>query len=340
MKEMLVFCLMILVFASPVFAEEARLGTTGGVPVYAKDLPLKEYVFLYKKRKDLYDLQKRYFEQHTFKMLLNRLAQEQGLDEAEYLRTRVFASIPSITNKEVDAYIQENLDRYKKFTHDMEALRKTVRQGLLEERKDEKLEALKAELFEQEGVTFDVAPIKKPQFDISVEEDDARIGPKKADADPDVDIVAFLDLTCRYCATVFPTLLNIQNTYPENLRLVFKHFPLNTRGNALQLAHEAECAGQQGLFFEYVDKVYSSGKGGQCRSCLEEFENEHGIDSEAFEMCLEDNTLAETITNDVKYGRNLGITSVPTIFVNGFPIIGAVNQKELERVIKEELESH
>ena len=147
MKEILVLCLIILVFASPVFAEEAKLGTTGGVPVYAKDLPLKEHVFLYKKSKDLYDLKKRYFEQYTFKILLNRLAKEQGLDEAEYLRTRVFASIPSITNKEVDAYIQENLEKYKKFRHDMEGLRKTVRQGLLEERKDEKLEALKAELF-------------------------------------------------------------------------------------------------------------------------------------------------------------------------------------------------
>jgi len=59
MKDILVLCLIILVLASPVFAEEAKLGTTGGVPIYAEDLPLKEHVFLYKKSKDLYDLKKK-----------------------------------------------------------------------------------------------------------------------------------------------------------------------------------------------------------------------------------------------------------------------------------------
>ena len=328
-------CILFLIFisGSTVFAEQEQLGTISGNPVFPKDLPLKEYMFLYKNSKRLYDLKKRYFENYAFKMLITRLSEKHDLDEDEYLRTHVFSSILPITNKEVEDYIKKNKQRYKKFANDIEALKKKIKQGLLEEREDQKIEALKEDLFKKEKVKFAAALIKKPKFNILVEEDDAKLGPEKAK----IDMIAFLDLECSYCRKIFPNLMKVKEIYGDNLRLVIKHFPLDIHRNAFQLSLETQCAGKQDAFFNYADKIFEAGRERQCSDCREQFMDELELDSKAFQLCLEDNIHAKSIYNDVKYGKKLGITSVPTIFINGYPIIGNVSKEELEKMIKEQL---
>ncbi len=340
MKKLALISLMtlflIFVSAFPLFAEkEEPLGTIKGEPVYTKDISLKEYMLLYEKSKSLYDLKKKYFEGYAFNELLTRLAEKDGLDTEEYLRTRIFSSIPPVTNKEVEDYIKKNRRQYKKFTYDMERLRRNIRRGLLEERKDQKQEDFMKGLFKKEKVRFNAAAIKKPKFNVSVEEDDAKLGPEKAR----IEIIAFLDLECPYCKRMFSTLMKVKDTFSNDLRLVFKHFPLPMHRNAFQLAREAECAGEQGFFIKYVTEIFGSGKKADCRDCREDFDEKLGMDTEAFHACLEDDTHSKSINDDVKCGKKLEITSVPVIFVNGYPIIGSVTQAKLENIIKEELES-
>jgi len=81
------------------------------------------------------------------------------------------------------------------------------------------------------------------------------IGPKNAK----VSIVEFSDFECPYCARAFSTVKQIKETYPNDVKIVYKHLPLsNIHPNAQKAAEAALCARDQGKFWEMHDKMFES----------------------------------------------------------------------------------
>jgi protein-disulfide isomerase len=94
---------------------------------------------------------------------------------------------------------------------------------------------------------------------IEVKSIDPAIGPENAK----VTIVEFSDFECPYCAQVYPTVKQILSTYGNDVRLIYKQFPLNSiHPNAQKAAEASLCAHEQGKFFEYHDKLFESQKQG------------------------------------------------------------------------------
>lgn len=81
----------------------------------------------------------------------------------------------------------------------------------------------------------------------------------KGKADAKVTIVEFSDFECPFCVRAFPTVQQIVETYPNDVRLVYKHLPLtNIHPNAERAAIASECARDQGKFWELHDKMFST----------------------------------------------------------------------------------
>lgn len=90
---------------------------------------------------------------------------------------------------------------------------------------------------------------------VEIKEDD----PVKGNANAKVTLVEFSDFQCPYCLQAFPTVNQIMETYGDNVKLIYKQFPLTSIHPYAQKAAEAAlCAKEQGKFYEYHDKLFGS----------------------------------------------------------------------------------
>ena len=78
-------------------------------------------------------------------------------------------------------------------------------------------------------------------------------------SDAPVTLVEYGDYECPYCGAAYPILKDIQRRMGEQLRFVFRNFPLSTsHPHAEQAAEAAEAAGAQGRFWEMHDRLYEN----------------------------------------------------------------------------------
>lgn len=124
------------------------------------------------------------------------------------------------------------------------------------------------------------------------------------------------------------------------MRYLFRHYPF--LGEESFLAAEAsECAGEQGRFWEYHDKLFAEWKGEGSGAFLPpnlvRYAQELGLDGEAFSACLDSGRYREKVVKEREEGERNGVTSTPTVFINGQPIKGAQSFEAYRTVIEAEL---
>ncbi len=138
-------------------------------------------------------------------------------------------------------------------------------------------------------------------------------GPEKAV----ITLIEFSDLQCPYCALAAPVLDSVANAFPNEVRLVFKHFPLSMHPQARAAAAAAIAAGNQGRFFEFRSKLFSHFRN-LGDSLYLASARELNLDLERFkrEMVLTPET-NRLLDEDVELGTRVGVEGTPTIFVNG-----------------------
>lgn len=157
--------------------------------------------------------------------------------------------------------------------------------------------------------------------------------------DAAVTLVEFSDLQCPYCARLAPVLDSVRRAYPNDVRLVFKHFPLPFHEQARAAAAAAVAAGNQGKFFEFRSRVAPHFRNLNRELYLEVAE-ELGLDMRRFRREMELTAEMEALFDaDMSLGRRLGVQGTPTIFVNGRDAAGrsfAYFSSEVEKARAEE----
>lgn len=83
--------------------------------------------------------------------------------------------------------------------------------------------------------------------------------PSQGPANAKITLVEYSDFECPFCATVYPTVKKIMESYSNNIRFIYKQFPLTSiHPNAQKAAEASLCALDQGKFWEYHDKLFES----------------------------------------------------------------------------------
>jgi protein-disulfide isomerase len=136
-----------------------------------------------------------------------------------------------------------------------------------------------------------------------------------------VTVVMFSDFQCSACAATHPVLQKVVAEYPtDKIRLVVRNYPLTRiHANAFQAAVAANAANAQGKFFEYTEILYRSQDALDIES-LKKYASEAGLNPSQFEIDLQSAKLADAVRKDMADGRTYGITSTPTIYVNGVKV--------------------
>lgn len=115
--------------------------------------------------------------------------------------------------------------------------------------------------------------------------------------------------------------------------------PIAILGEGSVLAAQAAgCANEQGRFWSYHDILYANQKSErrqQTADDLKSYAAAGGLDMEKFGSCLDSGKYAATVSNDTNAAQQVGVTSTPTIFVNGHKVestaaaVSEAIQKEL-----------
>jgi protein-disulfide isomerase len=121
------------------------------------------------------------------------------------------------------------------------------------------------------------------------------------------------------------------------VKFVYRDYPLGPHKNAQKAAEAAECAGDQGKFWEMHDILFEKGVKGGVGS-FKGFANELGLNSNEFDECLDSGEMAAEVQKDLKDAIDLGIRGTPEFLINEKSISGALPFSNFKEIIDAELE--
>jgi protein-disulfide isomerase len=180
------------------------------------------------------------------------------------------------------------------------------------------------------GITATLAPYREAVADA---------GPARGESHARVTIVEFGDFQCPYCKDAEASLRTVMANHPQDVRVVFRNLPLTQiHPNAKTAAEAGICADRQGKFWAMHDAMYED-QSALSADALKKTAARLGMDGERFSACLEDPSTSQSLSDDAKAARELGLEGTPYFFINGRPIDGSVPVEKFERVIADELQS-
>ncbi len=131
-----------------------------------------------------------------------------------------------------------------------------------------------------------------------------------------VTIVEFSDFQCPFCAQASKLVEQILDAYPNEVRFVYKNFPLPFHREAMPAAKAALAAGRQGKFWEMHDKLFENQRSLNADFYAKAAE-ELGLDVERFKKDMNDPAIAEQISTEMKEAREASVRGTPTFYING-----------------------
>ena len=173
--------------------------------------------------------------------------------------------------------------------------------------------------------------------DVAVIDDDADV----TDDSDKLIIYEFSEFACPYCGAAAGFNEDLQNqfkqqdptweaavpgikeNYGDQVKVEFKHYIVHE--SARKASEAAECARDQGKFWEYHDVLFQN-MGSLEVSDLKGYADDLGLDTTTFDSCLDNGDKASVVEEDTDLGRSLGVSGTPTFFVggeNGWKVIGA-----------------
>lgn len=254
------------------------IATVAGGPITAKEFEAVARVKLFEINANLADLIADDLRDTIYNTLVAVEAKAAGLDSSSFIARE-------ITNKMKDFSDEE-------------------RTGLES--------ALTKRLFEKYKVNITYKEPEPPVEQVSADDDPA-VGP----ADAPVTIVMFSDFQCSACAATHPILKQAMAQYDGKIRFVVRDFPLESiHENAFAAARAAAAANAQGKFFELIEILYKNQEALDIVS-LRKYAAEIGLNAAQFDIDFNSPKVANEIRKDIADGEELGISSTPTIFING-----------------------
>lgn len=170
-------------------------------------------------------------------------------------------------------------------------------------------------------------------------DDDAMLG----DPSAPVTIVEFADYQCPFCGKFFKTVMpQITEKYIKTGKVKFVYRDFAFLGEESEwAASAAECAKEQGKFWEYHDYLYThqngENQGAFHKKNLKQFARVLELDGSKFDSCLDTDKYIEEVRKDSEAGRSLGVSGTPTTFVNGRAVVGAVPFAQFDTLVNNAL---
>jgi protein-disulfide isomerase len=160
--------------------------------------------------------------------------------------------------------------------------------------------------------------------------------PARGAKDAKVTIVMFSDFQCPFCGRVEPTLKQVLEAYPKDVRIVWRNQPLPFHPNAMPAAEAAMAAHAQGKFWDMHDKMFTD-QSALSPDNYNKWGQEIGLNMGKFKADNEAHKYKSKIDDDSHYGQSVGANGTPTFFINGRELVGAQPFDSFKTIIDQEI---
>ena len=168
-----------------------------------------------------------------------------------------------------------------------------------------------------------------------------RKDPVTGNPDGEITIVEFADFECQpFCADAQKTLNELQKTYPDKIRLVWKNYPLEWHAFSQKAAEAVLCANEQGKFEAMRDILFAKQSISLLPSNIKEYAKNIGLNAEKFNACFDGGLNADAVARDKATGVQFGVSAVPYFFFyktatpeKGYNMSWAGTAREFQAVI-------
>jgi len=156
-----------------------------------------------------------------------------------------------------------------------------------------------------------------------------------------VTIVEYSDFECPYCSKGYQTMKQVLAEYPNDVRVVFKHLPLDFHPQAMPAAKYFEAVARQGSekAHQFHDAIFEAQ--GELRAKGEDFlkntAKKLGVDMVKLGKDLKDESLMKRITSDMEEAKKFNFSGTPGFLINGVSLRGAYPYPEFKTIIDRHL---
>ena len=148
-----------------------------------------------------------------------------------------------------------------------------------------------------------------------------------------ITIVEFGDYQCPHCGAAYPVIKEIQEAFGDQIKFIFRNFPLAEIHPFAKIAAQAtEAANVQGKYWKMHDAIFER-QSHLSTNFITKLAEELGLDVEQFLTDLNSEEVITKVEDDFESGIRSGVNGTPSFFVNGEKFDGGVT--DLFEVLKE-----
>jgi protein-disulfide isomerase len=317
---------LILLLASSAFgqAPDAVVASVNNIKITQKQVDESVAMQIYPLQQQLYAIRKAALDNLVTAKILESEAATRGVS-IEDLRRQLTLGEIDVTRAQVEEAYTQNASFFATMSPD--EARERLRLDLENQARMKHYRAGLEALRKKWTVNLSLPPP-------SLELDDG-LSPAKGSSKPLVTIVEFSDFECPFCSAVQNTLKQIVQSYGRDVRLVFKHLPLEGHRNSLPAARAAYCAAEQDRFWQFHDALFASKN--LSPPVFTQIATDLGLGLPKFQACLSSEQSRAGVVKDIETARLFRIESTPSFIVNGKLIQGALSLADFQKIIEQEL---
>jgi len=288
---------------------------------------------IYDLQEQIYRLEHERLDQLLAKLVIEREAEMQAKPVQELVKDYLAAQTITVSDEEIAAYYLENRARLGEWRGTEDDLKSQIRNYLQQLKSQQRLLEYARSLYSRHGVEVFLKEPHYPIIQVQIDRDDLVFGPENAP----VTIVEFSDYQCPACRRSHELVRQLRQSYGNQVRWVFKDFPMPGHQWARTAALAARCAAEQGKFWEYQDLLFASSEE-FTPSRLTQLARKLYLRMEPFSQCLELGKFQARIDRDIEQAKKLGFDTTPTFVINNRVVSGAPPADRFRQIIDEELE--
>jgi protein-disulfide isomerase len=319
-------CVAVLLMTAAA-ASAQPVATIGSATISPQELERAVGTRLTRIRTEEYNTRRAVLDELIATKLIEGEAARRHITTEELFKIEIEDRIAQPLAAEIEPVYEGVADRFPNMTREqaIEQMADGMRRQRIGARRTEFVKQLRAAA----GVTIHLDPPR-----VTVKAD----GPSRGgSAAAPVTIVEFSDFECPFCSRANETLRQIEKTYGEKVRIVFRDYPLASHRSAKRAAEAARCADDQGKFWEMHDRLFSKGGGPLQEADINRYATQASLDLVKFDACLTSGKYKEAWRASQEEGYRAGVTSTPSFFINGRMVIGAATFDTFAKVIDEEI---
>lgn len=262
--------------------------------------------------------------------LLTAAAEADGKDINAYVQGKIEAEVPTPDEAAIAAFYEANKSPT---APPLDQVKDQVIQAMKGQEGEKVLGKLLEDLRAKAKVERMLPDVSPPPMDLRRPAHAAFAGPE----DAVVQVTEFSDFECPYCSRAADTLKGLKEKYAgKPVQFVFRNFPLSFHPNARPAAEYAQCAQEQGKFWEMHDGIFARQRE-LSKDVLKEVATAAGLDAGKLESCLGAGQVGQQIDEDMRKAQEVGVGGTPSFFINGQTFAGNPTIDGLSEAIDAEL---